>query len=120
MPDLGPFAARLAEATDVTTAAERLAEHLRAWVVDGGASEAEAAVRVYIHGQGDQCSSCPRRGGSTLSPSPPTYPDNSGMELSFRVESMGCMGAAIVWLIAVTLIMLPLGYAFWWFKDLAP
>ena len=60
MPDLGPFAARLAEATDVSTAAEQLAEFLRLWVIDGGPPEG-AAVRVYIHGQGDRCATCSRR-----------------------------------------------------------
>ncbi len=53
MEDFGTLAYRLAEATDVATAAERLAEHLLG-LVPGG------AARVYLLGPGDRCSTCPR------------------------------------------------------------
>lgn len=53
MSDLGALALRLSEATDIPTAAERLAEHLRALLPEG-------AVRVYLLGPGDRCSACPR------------------------------------------------------------
>ena len=53
MSELGALALRLAEATDIPTAAERLAEHLRN-VVPG------AAARVYLLAPGDRCGTCPR------------------------------------------------------------
>jgi len=53
MSELGALALRLAEATDIPTAAERLAEHLRN-LVPG------AAARVYLLGPGDRCRTCPR------------------------------------------------------------
>lgn len=53
MSELGALALRLAEATDIPTAAERLAEHLQTLVPD-------AAARVYLMGPGDKCGACPR------------------------------------------------------------
>ncbi len=53
MNELGALALRLSEATDIPTAAERLAEHLRS-LAPG------AAARVYLLAPGDKCSSCPR------------------------------------------------------------
>ena len=53
MSELGALALRLAEATDIPTAAERLAEHLQTLVPD-------AAARVYLMGPGDRCGACPR------------------------------------------------------------
>ncbi|MDF1702316.1 MAG: hypothetical protein P1V36_14285, partial [Planctomycetota bacterium] len=53
MSDLGALALRLAEATDIPTAAERLAEHLQTLVP-------AAAARVYLLGPGDRCGACPR------------------------------------------------------------
>ena len=53
MSELGALALRLAEATDIPTAAERLAEHLQTLVPD-------AAARVYLLGPGDKCGACPR------------------------------------------------------------
>lgn len=53
MSELGALALRLSEATDISTAAERLAEHLRG-LTPG------AAARVYLLGPGDKCSACPR------------------------------------------------------------
>jgi len=53
MSELGALALRLAEATDIPTAAERLAEHLRS-LTPG------AAARVYLLGPGDKCDACPR------------------------------------------------------------
>jgi two-component system NtrC family sensor kinase len=53
MSDLGALALRLSEATDVPTAAERLAEHLRT-LVEG------AAARVYLLGPADRCGTCAR------------------------------------------------------------
>lgn len=53
MSDLGELAGRLAETVDAPTAAELLAEHLRArWPA--------AAVRVYLRGPGDTCDTCLR------------------------------------------------------------
>ena len=54
MNGLGDLALRLSEATDIATAAERLAEQVHALAP-------EAAVRVYLLGPGDRCSTCPRR-----------------------------------------------------------
>jgi two-component system NtrC family sensor kinase len=53
MSDLGALALRLSEATDIPTAAERLAEHLQTLAPD-------AAARVYLLGAGDRCGTCPR------------------------------------------------------------
>ncbi|MDA1195144.1 MAG: GAF domain-containing protein [Planctomycetota bacterium] len=53
MSELGALALRLAEATDTSTAAARLAEHLQTLVPD-------AAARVYLVGPGDRCGACPR------------------------------------------------------------
>jgi two-component system NtrC family sensor kinase len=53
MQDLGALAYRLAEATDASTAAEQLAEHVLRLVPQG-------AVRVYLLGPGDRCATCPR------------------------------------------------------------
>jgi two-component system NtrC family sensor kinase len=53
MVDLVDLAHRFAEATDVGSAAELLAEHVAA-AVEGG------ACRVYLLGPGDRCSTCPR------------------------------------------------------------
>ena len=51
--DLDALAARLAEATDVTSAAETLAAYVRD-ILPG------AAVRVYADGPGDRCATCAR------------------------------------------------------------
>ena len=53
MSAYGALALRLSEATDIPTAAERLAEHLQTLVPD-------AAARVYVLAPGDRCGACPR------------------------------------------------------------
>ncbi len=53
MSALGDLALRLSEATDIATAAERLAEHLRTTIP-------QSAARVYLLGPGDKCAACPR------------------------------------------------------------
>ncbi len=53
MVDFGDLAFRLSEATDTSTAAERLAEYLRELAP-------AAAVRAYVLGPGDLCGTCPR------------------------------------------------------------
>src|SRR5262245_13127899 len=53
MVEFGTLAFRLAEASDIPTAAERLAEH----VLDVVPS---AAARIYLFGPGDRCGTCPR------------------------------------------------------------
>ncbi|MDJ0521808.1 MAG: PAS domain S-box protein [Planctomycetota bacterium] len=53
MSELGALALRLSEATDISTAAERLAEHLRELAPGAGA-------RVYLLAPGDKCGACPR------------------------------------------------------------
>jgi two-component system, NtrC family, sensor kinase len=53
MVEFGTLAFRLAEASDIPTAAERLAEH----VLDLLPS---AAARIYLFGPGDRCGTCPR------------------------------------------------------------
>jgi len=58
MVDLGSLAARLADAADVTAAAEALAEHL-VELVPGG------AVRVYLLRPGDLCPTCHRAADCT-------------------------------------------------------
>ncbi len=53
MSDLGDLAGRLADTVDAPTAAELLAEHLRArWP--------STSVRVYLRGPGDRCATCLR------------------------------------------------------------
>jgi two-component system NtrC family sensor kinase len=54
--DTGTLAFRLSEASDIATAAERLAEHL----VE---TNPGSAVRIYVLGPGDRCSTCPRARG---------------------------------------------------------
>ncbi len=53
MLELGTLATRLAEATDVASAAEFLAEHLLRIAPGGGA-------RIYLLGPGDHCATCAR------------------------------------------------------------
>lgn len=53
MQAFGTLAYRLAEASDVATAAERLAEHVLELCPGAG-------VRVYLLGPGDRCPTCPR------------------------------------------------------------
>jgi len=50
---MGALAIRLSEATDLPTAAERLAEHLRTLAP-------QVAARVYLLGPGDKCGTCTR------------------------------------------------------------
>ena len=53
MVEFGTLAFRLAEASDVATAAERLAEHVLE-LLPG------SAARVFLLGPGDRCGTCPR------------------------------------------------------------
>jgi two-component system NtrC family sensor kinase len=53
MDALGTLASRLAECTDLPSAADLLAEYVRA-------ETPGAAVRVYLLGPGDRCAGCPR------------------------------------------------------------
>ena len=56
MVDLDALASRLADADDLTAAAEHLAAHLLEHVPGG-------AVRVYLLGPGDRCGTCLRARG---------------------------------------------------------